>query len=153
MSHFPIPKVIVKNIKNALFGEMRRLAVDIAKTLDADPNLLLKELNEEKVDFYPFEEEDEPDLDEMHCHAYMKKDNIYHPCSNPPVYPQLFCIKHLHEHITIDKIKDHEKLNILTYDNITYYHDKKNRVYDSEFKLIGIYKKESNLIVLFKHDS
>jgi hypothetical protein len=150
---FPIPRVIAQNIKSVLYGEITRLVKDIGKTLDVDPNILLKEINKDKIEFYIFEEEDEPDIDIMKCHSYIKKDNVYYPCSSPPIYPQLFCSTHIHNHITKDKIKTHEELNILKYDNIIYYHDKKNRVYDKDLILVGRYNEESNLIVFFKHDS
>jgi len=152
---FPIPKVIYKNIKDTLNGNIYRLAKDIAKTLDVDEKLLLNEIKKDTFHIYPFDEEDDdqPDLDEMKCLSYIKKDNIYYPCKEPPIYPQMFCHNHLHNHITKDVIKDYTVLSILMYGNETHYLDKKNRVYNVGFKLIGIFNEESNSIITFKHIS
>lgn len=152
---FPIPRIIYKNIKDALNGEVMRLAKDIAKTLNVDEKLLLNEIKKDSLDIYPFEDECEEDLNEMKCLAYEKKSNIYYPCKEPPIYPNSFCHKHLHTRIVKDDVKalGHEVLTILMYDTIRYYLDEKNRIYDITLKRIGIYDEESNSIITFKHSS
>jgi len=151
---FPIPKVIYKNIKDTLNGNIYRLAKDIAKTLDVDEKLLLNELKKDNFDIYPFEMDDNiVDLDEMKCVSYIKKGFVYYPCKEPPIYPQMFCSNHIHIHITKDNIKDYKILNILMYNNETHYLDKKKRVYNVQLKLIGIYDEQSNSIIRFKHGS
>ena len=158
---FPIPRIIYKNIKDALNGEVMRLAKDIAKTLNVDEKLLLSEIKKDTLDLYPFEDDCEEDLDEMKCLAYEKKSNVYYPCKEPPIYDknskELYCHKHHIHHITKEQVKalGHEVLTILMYDNITYYLDEKNRIYDINLKLIGVYEEgnTTNSIITFKHDS
>ena len=59
---FPIPRIIYKNIKDALNGEVMRLAKDIAKTLNVDEKLLLSEIKKDTLDLYPFEDDCEEDV-------------------------------------------------------------------------------------------
>ena len=154
---FPIPRIIYRNIKDALNGEVIRLAKDIAKTLNVDEKLLLSEIKKDSLDLYPFEDDCEEDLDEIKCLAYERKSNVYYPCKEPPIYPKSLCHKHLHNghHITKEDVVKlgHDVLTVLIYDNKTYYLDEKNRIYDIYLKLIGVYEKETNSIISFKHSS
>ena len=44
-----VPKIIYETIEDILEAQIRRLAIDIAKTLNVDSKTLMKELKKEKI--------------------------------------------------------------------------------------------------------
>jgi hypothetical protein len=142
-----VPKIIYETLEDILEAQIRRLAIDIAKTLDVNEKLLLQELKKDKIKTDLIE--DNSDIQDLRCNAYTKYKNVYVPCDMPIMYKKEFCISHIHDHITKDKIKDAEILSILCIDNSKYYRDIDDRVYNDEFEIIGIYKESTHEILKF----
>ena len=137
----PINKLIFEKLEDVLQSEIRKLAKDIANTLDVDPKLLINELMKEKVLVYLIEEGSQ-DIDDMNCKSFDKKGNVYIPCDEPVIFKKNYCIQHMNHRILKEQIpKDTLELSTLMYKNTKYYIDPKNnnRVLDSLFKPIGYF--------------
>lgn len=134
----PIDKIIFESLENIIEAQVRRLACDIAKTLQVDEKLLIKELRKEKIKTYFYEEEHDKEVYDMKCKAYDKDGAIYTACSDPIVFKKDFCVKHiLHHAHTRETIKKSENI-YLVYgpDKKEYYYDSNKNIYDSNLNRI-----------------
>lgn len=146
-----VPKIIYETFENVLEGQIRKLALQIADSLKVDEKVLLKELKKDKLSVLFLEESDTDDIDLYTCKAFDKFQNIYIPCDEPVVYKKEFCFKHMTNHVTKKDIQNNEVLYVLKYENMKYYIDKNNKVYDSSFNKIGYYDTSDESIVEFVH--
>jgi len=144
-----VPKIIYESIEDILEAQVRRLAFDIAKTLGVNEKVLLSELKKEKIKTYLFD--DGVDIEMLRCKSYNQHNNVYIPCEQPIVYKKDYCIEHLQNHLVKEDIKESTLLTILIMDDMKYYRDSKNKVYNSDFIMIGFYdpvKKEIYKFIL-----
>jgi len=148
-----LPRLVYEAIEDVLEAQIRRLAIDIAKTLDVNEKILLQELKKEKISVFILDEADAEDIHEYRCKAYEKQSNIYVMCEEPIVYNKNFCVKHLTNHILKEDIQMNEALRVLCLDSIKYYRDKNNKVYNSEFNMIGFYNSSKQTIVEFVEET
>ena len=146
-----VPKIIHESIIDIFEAQIRKLAKDIAKTLNVNEKLLIQELKKDKLEILTFD--DNIDITDLCCKSYVLEKYIYVPCDQPIVYKKDYCISHLENHITFDKLSDLDVLTILNYDTIKYYRNKENIVYNSEFKAIGIYDPITQKILQFIQDT
>jgi len=148
-----LPRLIYEAIEDVLEAQIRKLALDIAKTLDVNEKILLQELKKDKVSVFILDEADADDIHDYRCKAYEKHNTIYIPCEEPNMYKKHFCVKHLTNHILKEQIQMYEVLYILCLDNIKYYRDKNNKVYNSDFNKIGFYNPSTHTIVVFLEET
>jgi hypothetical protein len=142
-----VPRVIYETIENVLEAQIRKLAIDISKTLNVDEKILLQNLKKDKISVMLLDESVIDDIDTLRCKSYDKYNNVYLPCEQPVVYKKDFCTKHMTNHILKSHIQSNTCLTKLEYENITYYRDSNNSVYDTTFNKIGYYKPSSETIV------
>jgi hypothetical protein len=145
----PLPRIIYDTIENVLEAQIHRLALDIAKTLGVSEKPLLQELKKEKITTYILDESCIEDIYELQCKAYVKNKHVYLPCDQPILYKKNFCLAHLEKHLLKEDINNNERLYVLYQDNIKYYCDIDNKVYDTDFNKIGIYNTSKKIITLF----
>ena len=143
-----LPRIIYESLENVLEAQVRRLAIDIAKTLNVNEKILLQELKKDKVSVMLLDESQCDDIDSLRCKAYERFEHVYIPCEEPVLYKKDFCSKHMIKHTLKEEIHNNICLHILEYDNVKYYRDNKNKVYDSSFNKIGYYKPSDETIVL-----
>jgi hypothetical protein len=148
-----LPRLIYESIENVLEAQIRRLAIDIAKTLDVNEKTLLQEIKKDKVSVFILDEAEAEDIYDCRCKAYEKNNTIYIPCEEPIVYKKEYCVKHLTTHILKEQILMNEVLYILCLDNMKYYRDKNNKVYNSEFNIIGLYNPSTHTIIEFVEET
>jgi hypothetical protein len=148
-----LPRLVYEAIEDVLEAQIRRLAIDIAKTLDVNEKILLQELKKDKISVLILDEADAEDIHEYRCKAYEKQSNIYTMCEEPIVYKKNFCVKHLINHTLKKDVQMNEVLHILCLDSIKYYRDKNNKVYNSEFNMIGFYNPSTQTIVEFVEET
>jgi hypothetical protein len=128
-----IPTNIYEALEDALEGQIYKLGIEIAKTLNVDSKILMKEFKKEKIKIYTFE--DNSDIN-IHCKSYTQNKEFYIPCKHPIVYGEQYCINHLINHIVPPE--GSSIASVLYDDNIIYYRNIKNNVvYDSEGVLFG----------------
>lgn len=139
-----VPKVIHESILDILEAQARKLAIDIAKTLNVDQKLLLQSLKKEKCEILTFE--DNIDITDLSCKSYVLMKGVYIPCEDVVVYKKSYCLNHLEKHITFDKVSHYNRLSVLHYDNVKYYRNEDNIVYNSDFEIIGFYNSNSQTI-------
>jgi len=142
-----VPKIIYESVEDILEAQIRRLAIDIAKTLGVNEKLLLSELKKDKVKTYLFD--DGIEIDNLRCKAYNQQKHVYIPCEQPIVYKKEYCTEHLLEHVVKEDIKGANVLNLLIIDDTKYYIDSKQKVYNLDFEIIGLYKSETKEIYQF----
>jgi hypothetical protein len=142
-----VPRIIYESIENVLEAQIRKLAIDIAKTLNVNEKILLQELKKDKISVMLLDESTYDDIDSLRCKAYDKYGHVYLPCEQPNVYKKEYCTKHMTDHILKNDIHTNECLTIIIYEGQKYYRDKHNKVYDSNFNKIGYYKTSSETIV------
>jgi regulatory protein YycH of two-component signal transduction system YycFG len=142
-----VPRVIYESIENVLEAQVRKLAIDIAKTLNVNEKLLLQELKKDKISVLLLDESTCDDVDSLHCKAYDKYEHVYLPCEQPVLYKKEFCMKHITTHVLKSHIESFTCLTKLVYETNTYYRDTNNIVYDSNFNKIGYYKPSSETII------
>lgn len=155
-TRIPLPKIIYETIEDVLEAYTRRLAIDIAKTLHVNEKLLLNELKKQKITAYLYEEINSKDIYDSRCNSFEKNGSLYVPCEEPIVYTENFCTKHMITHITKEELKEYDALYRLYYNDMKYYCDKKNIVYDMMYRPIGSYDistKTVELIVALKNGS
>ena len=146
-----VPTIIHETILDTLEAQVRKLAKDIAKTLNVDEKLLIQELKKEKLEILTFD--DNVDIIELTCKSYVLEKNVYIPCGQPIVYKKDYCISHLHDNLTFDKLKDLDVLTILNYDSVKYYRNRENMVYSSQFKPIGLYDPIKKEVIKFVEET
>ena len=142
-----VPRVIYETIENVLEAQVRKLAIDIAKTLNVNEKILLSELKKDKLSILILDESESADVDSLRCKAYDKHEHVYVPCEEPVIYKKDFCTKHIVKHTIKEELQEHICLVTLKYDNITYYRDKNNKVYNTKFNVIGYYKPSIETII------
>jgi len=142
-----VPTIIHETIIDILEAQVRKLAKDIAKTLNVDEKILIQELKKDKLEIITFE--DNTDITDLTCKSYILEKNVYTPCEQPIVYKKDYCISHLHDNLTLDKLKDLDILTILNYDTVKYYRNRENIVYNLEFKPIGSYDPTTKELTTF----
>jgi hypothetical protein len=142
-----VPRVIYETIENVLEAQVRKLAINIAQTLNVNEKLLLQELKKDKISVMLLDESSSDDVDSLRCKAYDKYGHIYLPCEEPVVYKKDFCTKHMTVHTLKSDIQHNICLTKLEYETETYYRDSNNNVYDSKYNKIGYYKPSSETIV------
>jgi len=148
-----LPRLIYEAIEDVLEAQIRRLAIDIAKTLDVNEKVLLQEIKKDKVSVFILDEAEADDIHGYRCKAYEKHNTIYIPCEEPIVYKKDFCVKHLTTHILKEDVQMNEVLYILCINNMKYYKDKNNKVYNNEFNMIGFYNHSNQTIVEFVEET
>ena len=136
-----VPKIIYETLEDILEASIRKLSTDIAKRLNVDPKILIKELKKEKIKTYLFE--DGTDVN-IRCKSYVIYINIYIPCEHPIVYGKECCIDHLEKPIMPPQ--GAEIWIPIYYGTTTYYRDKKNIVYDLERVAFGRWNSEKQEI-------
>lgn len=144
-----LPRIIYESIENVIEAQVRKLAIHIAKTLNVNEKLLLQELKKEKISVMLLDESTYDDVDSLRCKSYEKYSNVYLPCEEPVIYKKDFCTKHMTEHILKSEIQTNICLTRLECENVKYYRDANNKVYDSTFNIIGYYKPSCETIVKF----
>ena len=147
----PIPKVIYESIQDILQCQIDSLARDIAKTLDVNEKILLHEIRKEKIGIYLIDEDCDLDLK---CKSYVNKNGyIYIKCDEPVVYNTGLCPKHSIHPIYFETIKYHTCVSNIIINDDKYYIDNKNKLYDEELNVIGIYNRKSNKLIILRKDS
>lgn len=142
----PVPRIIYESIEDALMSQVRKLAIDICKTLNVNEKPLIDSIKKDKISLYTIDDANESYLEDCRCKAYEKIEHVYVPCSDLVVYKKDYCVKHMTDHITKAQVSQNEILYILNIDNMKYYRDKNNNVYNSEFKKIGFYNSSNQTI-------
>ena len=143
-----VPRAIYESIENVLEAQVKKLAIQIAQTLNVNEKVLLQELKKDKISVMLLDEINPIDVDSYSCKAYEKYENVYIPCEDPVVYKKEFCTKHMIQHLVKDDLLNNECLFEVIYDGTKYYKDKNNKIYDSSFNKIGYYIASSETIVL-----
>lgn len=147
----PIPKTIYETIQDILQYQIDGLAKDIAKTLDVNEKILLHEIRKEKIGIYLID--DDCDID-IKCKSYATKNGyIYTKCDEPVVYNTSLCPKHSIQPIYFEAIQHNTCLSNIVINDIKYYIDNKDKIYDEELNLIGIYNRKSKKLIIFRKDS
>ena len=147
----PIPRTIIECIQDVLQSQIDLLAKDIAKTLGVSDKILLQELRKDKINIYIFEEINEPDIYNMKCISYQRHTNtIYIPCNEPVIYKKTFCVKHILKPILKENIEHHQCLTKIIINDIHYYIDSNNKLYNLVFDEVGYFNR-SKKIVLFNN--
>jgi hypothetical protein len=147
----PIPKIIYESIQDALQSQIDCLARDIAKTLDVNEKILLHEIRKEKIGIYLIDED--CDLD-MKCKSYVNKNGyIYTKCDEPVIYNTSLCPKHSIHPIYFEAIQYHTCVSNIIINDVKYYIDNKNKLYDEELNPIGIYNRKTNSLIVFRKDT
>ena len=140
-----VPKIIYETLEDILECQIRKLAVSIAKTLNVNEKILIKELKKEKIKTYLYE--DETDV-ERKCKSYVQHNNVYVPCEHPIVYNKEYCINHLLQPI-LKTADETNKLIEIVFDTTKYYRDINNKIYNSNFDLIGkMYNQEIRQFII-----
>jgi hypothetical protein len=142
-----VPKTIHECILDIIEGQARKLAIDIAKTLNVNEKILIQELKKEKLEILTFD--DGIDITDLCCKSFNLVKNVYVPCDEPVVYKKDYCLTHMEKHLTIDTLKNLDVLTVLNYDTIKYYRNTENVVYNSEFEPIGLYDPTTQEIIQF----
>lgn len=146
----PIPKIIYESIQDALQSQIDSLARDIAKTLDVNEKVLLHEIRKEKIGIYLVDED--CDLD-IKCKSYKNKNgHVYIKCDEPVIFNSFLCPAHTVCPIYFDTIKHNTCISNIVINDIKYYIDNKNKLYDENLNIIGIYNKKSNTLIVFRED-
>jgi len=138
MQSIPIDRTIYQTLENVFEGQIKKLATDIAKTLHVDVKPLIQAIRKDKITTYLYEEDHNKDIDEMKCTAYVKEGSLYSKCSNPIIFKELYCPKHMLEHI--DTIQGSKELILI------YGPDKKEYYIDSDKSDQKIYDKYLNVL-------
>ena len=151
MESIPIDRTIYQTLENVFEGQIKKLATDIAKTLHVDVKPLIQAIRKDKITTYLYEEDHDKDIDEMKCAAYVKEGLIYSKCSNPIIFKELYCPKHMLEHI--DTIQGSKEL-ILIYgpEKKEYYIDSDQKIYDKYLNVLNG-KIIDNKVYIFTIDS
>ena len=136
-----VPHIFYQTLEDIFEANIRRLAYDIAKDLHEDPKILMKELKKEKVKLYLYEDSTDVNL---RCTSYvvqkLEDTHIYLLCEESIVHGKKSCIKHLSAPILPPEGADIWK-TLLCEDNVKYYIDILNNLYDYETgKLLSTYK-------------
>ena len=147
MEKILLPRIIYESIENVIEAQVKRLALDIAKTLNVNENVLLQELKKDKISILLLDESESTDIDSLRCKAYDRYEHVYIPCEEPVVYKKDFCTKHMIKHVLKEDVQHNICLQVLEYDGIKYYRDKHNKVYDSSFNKIGYYNPSTETII------
>ena len=142
-----VPRVIYETIENVLEAQIRRLAIDIAKTLNVNEKILLNELKKDKLSILILDESESVDVDSLRCKAYDKHEHVYFPCEEPVIYKKEFCTKHIVKHTVKEDLHDYQCLITIKYDNTIYYRDINNKVYNTKFNMIGYYNSSAETII------
>jgi len=150
----PVDKTIYDSLQNIMEGQVRRLALDIVKTLRVEDKPLLQEIRKLKIQTYFFEEENDgtDDIYEMRCKAFEKDGAVYKSCKEPVIYKKEYCPKHLTSHLyTLESIKESEELYLVYDSNKTeYYFDANKNLYDRNLTLIhGKIDEETKKITIY----
>lgn len=147
MEKILLPRIIYESIENVIEAQVKRLALDIAKTLNVNEKVLLQELKKDKISILLLDESESTDIDSLRCKAYDRYEHVYIPCEEPVVYKKDFCTKHMIKHVLKEDVQHNICLQVLEYDGIKYYRDKHNKVYDSSFNKIGYYNPSTETII------
>ena len=140
MNSIPIDRTIYQTLENIFESQIKKLATDIAKTLHVDVKPLIQAIRKDKITTYLYEEDHDKDIDEMKCSAYVKEGLIYSKCSNPIIFKESYCPKHMLEHTDNDKIQGSKELVLI------YGPDKKEYYIDSDKSDQKIYDKYLNVL-------
>lgn len=147
----PIPRTIYESIQDVLQSQIDSLARDIAKTLDVNEKILLHEVRKEKIGIYLHD--DDCDIDTK-CKSYVNKNGyIYTKCDEPVIYNSSLCPKHSIHPIYFESIKLNICVSTIVINDIKYYIDNKNKLYDEELNLIGVYNKRLNKLIVFRKNT
>lgn len=140
-----VPKIIYETLEDILEVQIRHLATHIAKTLNVEPKLLIKELKKEKIKTYLFD--DQSDIC-VQCKSFvLAKNGFFIPCDQPIVWTKEYCINHL-ENPILKTLEDDNTLITLMHDKEKYFRDRENRVYNLESnKPIGRWKSSKQEIL------
>jgi hypothetical protein len=153
MEQIPIDRIIYQTLENIFEGQVKRLAIDIAKTLSVDVKPLIQSIRKDKITTYLYEEDHDKDVDDMKCKSYVKDGALYSKCSNPIIFKKDYCPKHLIKHN--DVIPDSEELFLICgEDKKEYYIDSKKKIYDRNLNVIhGRVDEEEKILYIFSIDS
>ena len=138
MNSIPIDRTIYQTLENIFESQIKKLATDIAKTLHVDVKPLIQAIRKDKITTYLYEEDHDKDIDEMKCSAYVKEGLIYSKCSNPIIFKESYCPKHMLDHT--DTIPSSKELILI------YGPDKKEYYIDSDKSNQKIYDKYLNVL-------
>lgn len=153
MESIPIDRIIYQTLENIFEAQVKKLAIDIAKTLSVDVKPLIQSIRKDKITTYLYDEEDAKDIDEMKCKSYVKDGILYSKCSHPIIFKKNYCPKHLIKHIDI--IPESEEL-FLIYgpDKIEYYIDSEKNIYDKNLNIIhGKVDEDEKIVYIFSIES
>ena len=143
-----VPKFIYETLEDILEVQIRSLVNDIAKTLNVNEKLLIKELKKEKIKIYLYD--DQSDACKQ-CKSFVLAQNgFYIPCDQPVAHPKDVCPTHL-ENPILKTLDDKNTLITLNYGKEKYYRDRINNVFTLESnKPIGFWKPSKQEIISFK---
>lgn len=146
----PIPRAIYESIQDVLQYQIDSLARDIAKTLDVNEKILLHEIRKEKIGIYLID--NDCDLD-IKCKSYVNKNgHIYIRCDEPVIYNTNLCPTHSVHPIHFETIQHHTYVSNIVINDTKYYIDTMNKVYDEDLNPVGIYKRNSNKLIVLRKD-
>ena len=153
MESIPIDRIIYQTLENIFEGQVKRLAIDIAKTLSVDVKPLIQSIRKDKITTYLYEEDHDKDVDDMKCKSYVKDAALYTKCSNPIIFKKDYCPKHLIK--PNDVIPESEELFLINGpDKKEYYIDSEKKIYDKNLNVIhGRVDEEEKILYIFSIES
>jgi len=143
-----VPKFIYETLEDILEVQIRSLVNEIAKTLNVNEKILLKEIKKEKIKAYLYD--DQSDVCKQ-CKSFVLANNgFYISCDQPVAHPKDVCPSHLENPILKTLDDKNTLITLLCSDNTKYYRDRINRVFNLESnKPIGLWKTSKQEIDLF----
>jgi len=153
MESIPIDRTIYRTLENILEGQIKKLATDIAKTLNVDVKPLIQSIRKDKITTYLYEEDHDKDIDDMKCKSYVKDGAIYSKCSDPIIFKKDYCPKHLIK--PNNHIPDSEEI-FLIYgeDKKEYYINSEKKIYDRNLNILhGKVDEEEKIVYIFSIES
>ena len=153
MESIPIDRIIYQTLENIFEYQVKKLAIDIAKTLSVDVKPLIQSIRKDKITTYLYEEDHDKDVDDMKCKSYVKDAALYTKCSNPIIFKKDYCPKHLIK--PNDVIPESEELFLINGpDKKEYYIDSEKKIYDKNLNVIhGRVDEEEKILYIFSIES
>ena len=143
-----VPKFIYETLEDILEVQIRSLVNDIAKTLNVNEKILMKEIKKEKIKTYLFD--DQSDVCKQCKSFVLAKNGFYISCDQPVAHPKDVCPTHL-ENPILKTLDDENTVITLNYGKETYYRNRENYVFNLESnKPIGSWKPSIQEITIFK---
>ena len=158
MQQIPLPKLYWETFQDALQAQVKRLAKEIATTLNQSEQPLLKALATEKVTAYLFEEEGSElvDLQRMRCkHIQATSDNpaVLQRCNHPILLGtnQDSCPHHtLHPKPSLQHPVETFRIIKDKATGKKFWIDSESHIRDSTLRICGTYTPEKSICTVLK---